>query len=141
MSELDSLPGHLIRRLHQKSVAIFSVSAAHLDITQVQFAALIALDENPGVDQVKLSMLVALDKATTGDVVSRLVKKGLVRRGVKATDRRSFELHLTEEGIRILEELRSLTRGVQKKLLSPLSKAESETLMKLIGKVVFELKD
>jgi len=80
MSELDSFPGHLIRRLHQRSVAIYSSYADELDVTQVQFAALCSLDATPGIDQVNLATSIALDKVTTGEVVARLVKKGLVRR-------------------------------------------------------------
>jgi DNA-binding MarR family transcriptional regulator len=136
MSELDSFPGHLIRRLHQKSVAAYMSHTGDIDVTQVQFAALSALDTSPGVDQAKLGALIALDKVTTGEIVSRLVKKGLILREVRATDRRSFELYLTTEGTTVLKRLRLVTRKAQNDLLSPLSKAERETLLNLVKKLV-----
>jgi len=141
MSELDSFPGHLIRRLHQRSVAIYSSYANELDVTQVQFAALCSLDATPGIDQVNLATSIALDKVTTGEVVTRLVKKGLVRREVRTSDRRSFELNLTSDGEAILKRLRSLTRSAQKDLLSPLTAAEQKTLLELVSKLVFDARE
>ena len=51
MSELDTLPGHLIRRVQQISVSLFSarMAEAGLDLTSVQFAALATLRDHPGL--------------------------------------------------------------------------------------------
>ena len=91
MTNLYDLPGHLIRRLHQISVAIFAnrMAEAGIDLTPVQFAALTTVDDNPGVDQATLAGLIAYDKVTIGGVVDRLVQKGLLRREVSKRDRRA----------------------------------------------------
>ena len=47
------MPGHLIRRAHQVSSAVFHdrMQREGLDVTPFQFAALSAIAQNPGVDQ------------------------------------------------------------------------------------------
>ena len=61
MTELYALPGHLIRRLNQISVSVFAARVAEegFDLTPVQFAALMILSENPGIDQATLAGLIA----------------------------------------------------------------------------------
>ena len=48
--DLHTAPGHLVRRAHQRSVALFMEEAADFDVTPVQFAILHALLEPPGDD-------------------------------------------------------------------------------------------
>src|SRR3954469_16563028 len=81
-------PGHLIRRMHQVSVAIFMEETSGFDVTPVQFAILNALLEDPGEDQVTLARSVAFDAATFGSVIARLEGRGWVRREPDAADRR-----------------------------------------------------
>ena len=52
------MPGHLIRRLHQISVSLFAarMAEAGLDLTSVQYAALVTVRENPGLDQATLAL-------------------------------------------------------------------------------------
>jgi DNA-binding MarR family transcriptional regulator len=84
MTQADNLiydkPGHLIRRLQQIAVAIFMNETKAFDITPVQYAALLAIDLYPGVDQTALVNIIAFDRSTIGDVVERLIAKGLARR-------------------------------------------------------------
>ena len=57
--DFENAPGHLIRRAHQRSVAIFMEETSDFDITPVQFAILNALMDQPGEDQVTLAGKVA----------------------------------------------------------------------------------
>jgi len=50
LQDLYSKPGHLIRRAQQIAVAIFMEECANFDLTPVQYAALVAIRENPGTD-------------------------------------------------------------------------------------------
>ncbi len=86
------MPGHLIRRLHQISFALFVDQAKAFDITPVQYAALAAINNHPGIDQTTLSNVIAFDRTTIGDVVGRLEKKKLIKRLNGAVDRRTKSL-------------------------------------------------
>ena len=106
MAVLD-MAGHLIRRLHQQSTQLFALrtQAAGFDLTPVQYAALEAIHENPGMDQARLAELIAYDRATIGGVIERLEKKGWVRRVVSEKDRRARELSLSTKGNKVLVEI------------------------------------
>ena len=67
--DLAAAPGHLIRRAHQISVAVFNEHLSMADVTPVQFAILNALLDTPGVDQITLAKHVAFDPATSGSVI------------------------------------------------------------------------
>lgn len=133
---LDDLPGHLIRRLHQIAVSAFTsrLEAAGSDLTPVQYAALHTLALNPGVDQATLAGLIAYDKVTIGGVLSRLEARGLVERGVSATDRRSRTLRITPQGEHTLEQISGPVLKAQGDMLRGLSEAETETFMRLLRK-------
>jgi DNA-binding MarR family transcriptional regulator len=137
MAFIHNLPGHLIRRLHQLSVATFTqkTQEAGFDLTQLQFAVLSVLEENPEIDQATLAMLVDMDKVTIGDVVSRLETRELIRRVVKKTDRRARTLNLTTSGKTLLADVRPLVVAIQADILGSLSPEESNSFVALIAKV------
>src|SRR5690606_17978471 len=73
-------PGHLVRRLHQICVSVFLDEARDFQLTHIQYAALQAIHHTPGIDQVSLGRMVALDRQTTSNVIKRLAEKGLVEK-------------------------------------------------------------
>ncbi len=68
-------PGHLIRRCLQLHHTMFADGVAGHTITVPQWAAIRALHEFPGIEQAKLSELVAYDRSTIGGLVDRLEAK------------------------------------------------------------------
>ena len=52
--DFHNTPGHLVRRAHQRTVALFMEETAGFDVTPVQFAILHELLARPGEDQVTL---------------------------------------------------------------------------------------
>ena len=138
MSVLD-VAGHLIRRLHQQSTAVFArrTQAAGFDLTPVQYAALEAIYENPGSDQKFVAELIGYDRATIGGVIERLEKKGWVRRVVREQDRRARELSLTAKGNSIRSALQPIVKELQKEILMPLGEADQALLINLARQVVW----
>ncbi|HVR53192.1 MAG TPA: MarR family winged helix-turn-helix transcriptional regulator [Pseudorhodoferax sp.] len=136
IADLLEKPGHLIRRAHQMSVAIFETNAAPYSITAPQHVVMTALFKHPGVDQVTLAGLIALDKVTTGSIVTRLVGRGLVRREQSAHDGRARALFLSDEGTALLVEMQQTVRQAQKTLLARLSPADQKTLLTLLRKMM-----
>jgi DNA-binding MarR family transcriptional regulator len=129
-------PGHLIRRMHQVSVAIFMEETAEFDVTPVQFAILNALLADPGEDQVTLAGKVAFDPATSGSVLTRLEARGWVRREADAADRRRKLLWITEEGAGVARRMKRSVGKVQQRILEPLEPAEREQLIALLDRLV-----
>lgn len=123
------MAGHLIRRLHQQSGQVFQsrMQDAGLPLTQVQFAALTAVRDNPGVDQAGLAALIAYDRATIGGVADRLEAKGWIARRVSARDRRAREVRLTAAGAQVLAAADPVVRALQADILGELSPEERRT--------------
>ena len=138
LPSLSEMPGHLIRRLNQHSTAVFQthLKAAGHDITSVQFSALEALAQNPGLDQAKLAAQIGYDRATIGGVVKRLEHKALVKRAQSEMDRRAFKLVLTPLGLEVLDAVRPVVIALQRDILDGLSDEEREALTKLMQKAL-----
>jgi DNA-binding MarR family transcriptional regulator len=134
--DFAAAPGHLIRRAHQISVAIFNDHLSAADVTPVQFAILNALLDTPGVDQITLAKSVVFDPATSGSVIGRLESKGWVARRADERDRRRKLLVLTAEGLTALMAMQSAVAAVQSEILSPLAPHEQVQFMHLIRGLV-----
>lgn len=132
------MAGHLIRRLHQQSTQTFQsrTQAAGHDLTSVQFAALDAIAQQPGIDQATLAATISFDRATIGGVVDRLEAKGLVQRVVSAHDRRARQLQLTPQGRRLLASIRPVVESLQADIMAPLSPAERDAFLALARKAL-----
>ncbi len=132
---VHSMPGHYIRRVQQVAVRLFSEDIPD-DITPVQFAALSALADRPGLGQAALAQLIGYDRATIGGVIDRLETKGLAQRRPDPNDRRSNILTLTAGGREIVSRTRPKVLAVQDKLLAPLSDAEREEFSQMCQKII-----
>lgn len=136
--DFEHAPGHLIRRAHQRAVAVFMEETAAFDVTPVQFAILNALIDDPGEDQVTLAARVAFDAATSGSVIGRLEAKGWVRRQPDAQDRRRKLIWVTPEGERVALSMKRAVARAQTRILTGLDAAERAQFVALLGKLVGE---
>lgn len=143
MTDLKDMPGHLIRRMQQVAVAVFhvEVEAAGIDITPVQYAALVRVRDHPGIDQVTLAGLIAYDRTTIAGVVDRLVQKGFLSREVSVADRRARVLRLTETGAAALEILTPAVERAQSVMLRGLDEDEAGEFMRLLRKATDAVND
>ena len=133
---LDTLPGHSIRRLQQIAVAIFLQEAEAHGVTPVQYAALQAVANQPGVDQRSLARSVGLDTSTIAGVIDRLEARGLMLRLASPDDRRVRLLQLTTEGQALLAELVPGMLRAQERILEPLPAADRPRFMRMLTTLV-----
>ena len=119
MKAINEMPGHLARRFQQIAVAVFlaEVDKAGSDLTPVQYAALSAVQANPGIDQATLAGLIAFDRTTITGVVDRLVLKGHMMRQESSRDRRARELTITAAGRRTLRAATPAVEAAQRLML------------------------
>ena len=131
-------PGHLIRRNHQRAVALFAEEMHELDITPMQYQVLASLHENPGIDQISLSALAAIDKSTIADLLKRMEDRKLIKRERGEVDQRTKILLLTPTGDKLLKRLEPMVERVQNRILEPLEPKERAMLQRLLAKMVAE---
>ncbi len=134
--DLESLPGHHIRRLHQIAVAIFLQETDSLGLTPVQYAALQAVCNAPGTDQRTLAARIGLDTSTVAGVVDRLEARALLQRNVSPQDKRVRLLTLTAAGAALLQTVEPAMRRAQQRILAPLPRAESAEFMRMLRVLV-----
>ena len=136
MDRIHNRPGYLLRRAQQISDALFFDECNYLSITPVQYAAMVSIEENPGIDATRLSTMIAFDRSTLGGVIERLEAKDLIRREPSDSDKRAKLLYITDDGRRALREIEPHVGRVQDRILGPLEKPEQEMLKLLLGKLI-----
>ena len=136
LRDLHSKPGHLIRRAQQIAVAMFMEECAAFDLTPVQYAALVAIRENPGTDATRLSALIAFDRSTLGNVLERLEARELVARYPSPDDKRLKLLKITPAGNALIKNAEKAVFRAQERILAPLKPNDRRTLMQLLGQLV-----
>jgi MarR family transcriptional regulator, lower aerobic nicotinate degradation pathway regulator len=135
-SRLIEMPGHLIRRLHQISFALFVDQAKAFGVTPVQYAALVAVDRHPGIDQTTLCNIIAFDRTTIGGVVGRLQRKKLITRLNGVHDRRTKALHVTPAGRRLIREIEPAVLATQRLILAPLTPRQRRVFKEMLKHLV-----
>src|SRR5215470_999800 len=134
--DLEALPGHHIRRLHQIAVAIFLQETEAHGVTPVQFAALQTVANVPGIDQRTLARTIGFDTSTIGGVIDRLEARGLLTRQTKPDDRRVRLLTLTPDGHTLLREIHPDMQRAQKRMLDPLPPRQRAEFLKMLRTLV-----
>lgn len=128
-------PGHLIRRAQQIAVSMFH-STMRNGVTPIQYCVLRVLQDHPGIDQVTLARLCALDTSTAADLAVRLEERGLVRRMMPMKSRRYRVLHLTPEGAELVKRLIPSAYVLSGRLLGALNRDEKKIFVRLLKKFV-----
>lgn len=133
---LEAQIGHLLRRAHQRHVAVFQRIMGADAPTPTQFAVLFKLYSEQELSQNQLGRLTAMDPATVKGVVARLEERGLVGRLPDPLDQRRVKLRLTEAGLAIMSGLIERASAVSAATLAPLSREESDRLVALLSRII-----
>jgi len=128
-------PGHLIRRAQQIAVSMFHTTMRN-GVTPIQYCVLRVLQDHPGIDQVTLASLCALDTSTAADLAVRLEERGLVRRMMLMKSKRHRLLQLTPEGTALVKRLVPSAFVLSDRLLRALNKKEQRIFLRLLKKFV-----
>jgi DNA-binding MarR family transcriptional regulator len=127
--ELTNQPGHLLRRCQQRAVDIFMEAVAPARITPRQFAILATLARNPGLTQTELVAETGIDRSTVGDMIDRLVRRGLVRRQRSGSDQRANTLVILPAGKAILKRVHPAVDRAQQRIIAPVPPAQRENVL------------
>jgi MarR family transcriptional regulator, lower aerobic nicotinate degradation pathway regulator len=136
LRDLYTQPGHLIRRAQQIAVALFIEECAVFDLTPVQYAALVAIQEHPGIDATRLSALIAFDRSTLGNVLERLEARRLIDRYASDEDKRVKLIKLTAAGATVSERTEAAALRAQERILKPLKPADRTRFLALLTQLV-----
>lgn len=126
---LGEAPGHLLRRCQQRAVEIFMEEIGPARLTPRQFALLLTLAQRPGLTQTELVEQTGIDRSTVGDMVDRLVRRGLVRRRRSGRDQRANTLAILPMGTAALRDALPAVERAQARIMAPLPPAMRSAFM------------
>lgn len=135
---LTGAPGFLLRR----AINVFSnhyrqdLLKAGIPVTGVQGGMMILIDENPGLTQIELARLMAVEGSTLSLSLGRLLELSYVQRYRVPQDRRAFALHLTRLGRQVRARLDDLMAQHQNAVLSLLSTSERAQFIDFLQRIV-----
>ena len=133
---LETMPGHLARRVQQLAVALFVEEIGELGITPVQYSALQTICTEPGIDQKTLATRIGYDTSTIAGVIDRLEARGLLARNVSPIDRRARLLSPTPAGLGLLQAAVPRMLRSQERLLEPLDGPERDEFLRLMRRLI-----
>jgi DNA-binding MarR family transcriptional regulator len=129
---LVDAPGHLLRRCQQRAVEIFMEELRPLRLTPRQFAVLIAVGQRPGLTQTELVADTGIDRSTIGDMLDRLVRRGLLRRERSGRDQRANRLRVLPAGLRALAAALPHVRRAQQRILAPVPASQRTAIIAVL---------
>lgn len=132
--ELRNKAFHLLRQLFQQHTARWQHALP--DLTKPQYAVMRAIAECPGIEQVNLMEAAISTKATLAEMLSRMEKRGLVRRENDPLDKRRRFVYLTPEGEALLKVSMPLGNRVDEEFLGRLNDEERAQFALLIKKMM-----
>jgi DNA-binding MarR family transcriptional regulator len=132
---LEHQVGYWLRRAYQRHMAIFAGVMSDLDLTSMQFAALVKLHELKAVSQTELGRLTGMDRATISGVVARLKRRNLVLYKPDPLDKRSRIIALTPAGEALLHEAMQRIGRVTEQTLEPIGSADRDSLRAILQKM------
>lgn len=129
---LSNAPGHLIRRCQQRAVDLFVVEAGEKGPTPRQFAVLINVYQNDGINQTDLVRLSGIDRSSLTEILRRLIGRGLIARRRVETDHRTNALSITDAGRAMLEGAFEAALRVQERILAPVPSSRRTEAIELL---------
>ncbi|MGI5208523.1 MarR family winged helix-turn-helix transcriptional regulator [Spirillospora sp. CA-108201] len=138
---MTSLPAHerLGSHLKRAEQALNGAKQAALKpsgLTVPQYAALLHLDDNPGMSAAALARKCAVTPPTMNTVLKNLQERGLIERTPHEWHRNILETRLTAEGAAVLESADARAVKVERGLAAEFTDAERRTLVDLLGRCV-----
>lgn len=135
LTDLYTQPGHLLRRAQQISASIFHDELGS-QVTPIQYAILRILVDHPGIDQVSLAGLVAIDTSTAASVAIRLEEKKLLIRYLDPNNRRQRALYVTDAGRALLQNTVGGIERLHHRIFEGFTPEEETQFMSLLTKLV-----
>ena len=132
--ELRNKAFHLLRQLFQQHTARWQHALP--DLTKPQYAVMRAIAERPGIEQINLMEAAVSTKATLAEMLSRMEKRGLVRRENDPLDKRRRFVYLTTEGEALQNVTMPLGNQVDEEFLGRLNDEERAQFARLIKKMM-----
>ncbi|HRJ62756.1 MarR family winged helix-turn-helix transcriptional regulator [Brevundimonas sp. UBA2416] len=135
---LAASPSHLMHRVLQLALDIYSEETGPDGLTQRQFAVLEAVSQRSGLTQTDLVRATGIDRSTLADLVSRMTTKGLLDREKSSIDARAKAVSLSAAGQAALDAARPKVEAADKRIMALLPKGKRDGFLGLLSELAGE---
>lgn len=135
MRQLTADPGFLLSRVGAAVQAGFKEVLAGWRIRPLQYLILLVLDRGGGASQQELCAAAGVDSGNMVELLDGLEALGYARRARDPRDRRRYVVTITKPGRSALGEVRAAVGAYTTGFLGPLTEAERQRLVGLLGKL------
>ena len=133
---LMAKPSWLISEVSRLAHPLLAGKLATAGSRGYHYRLLAALQEFGPASQASLGRRTAMDRSDVAAAINELVSSGLARRAPDPADRRRNVISITPAGTAHLRRLEDLLADVQDELLTPLTPAERQQLIRLLSRIV-----
>jgi DNA-binding MarR family transcriptional regulator len=134
----QSQPAFLLAQIGAHAASRFAERLAVLQLSPPDAGILRLLRMSAGISQQALSSRLQIHPSRLVAILDNLENRKLIERKPNPDDRRLYSLHLTKDGLEILERLGKVAREHQDALLAALDSEERGSLATLLQKVARE---
>jgi DNA-binding MarR family transcriptional regulator len=135
LGPLPNLMGYVLRRAQLGVFQDFWRQFSVLDIRPAQYAVLIIIERNPGLRQSQISGALGIKRANLVTLLDTLESRGLAERVPVESDRRSYALHLTDEGVAMMRKLKIVSDEHERRVAAKIGEDGKRELLRLLHAV------
>jgi DNA-binding MarR family transcriptional regulator len=132
---LRELIGYALRRAQGAVYADLNDALAELELRPLQFTLLLMVEENPGASQSGVCEALGIQKTNSVATMSELERRGFIVRRRSESDARSYQLHLTPKGKRMVQRAGEVQSSHEQRLIERIGLEGRDQLLRLLGKL------
>ena len=121
--------GYQLKRVQQALRNEIDNVLRGIGLTTAQYAALSALEANPGLSGAEIARQSYVTPQTMNDIVSNLEQAGLIERQPHPQHGRVLQTYLTRGGEQRLKQAHRLVAAVEERMVARLNRSEQKQLM------------
>jgi DNA-binding MarR family transcriptional regulator len=115
---------------------VYKLAEKEYGIQRPMFATLFCIAHLDDLSATDICGMTGIAKNTISRAVTRLEKKGCLKRSADPDDSRSALLQITSSGRRIYETILPLLQARETAMLAPLARTEQKQLLALVDKLI-----
>ena len=128
--------GFMLTKARNLVAADMDAALKPIDITSQQMGIVLWLSRGIAATPFEMSRHLSIDTGLMTRMLDKLEAKGLLQRTRSNTDRRVFDLKLTNKGEAVAAEIPDIALPVLNGRVKSFSKAEFKELLRLLGKFI-----
>jgi DNA-binding MarR family transcriptional regulator len=132
---IEDLIGYALRRAQGVVYADLNGALARISLRPLQFTLLLMVAENPGASQSGVCEALGIQKANCVPTMSELERRGYIIRRKSSADARSYQLHITHKGKRILQRAGEVHSMHEQRLIDRIGVDGRDQLLRLLSKL------